>query len=151
MNDHDKVKKYINIAKGQLEGIVKMIDEDRYCLEISDQLMATRSLLKKTNNLILKNHIDYCVKNAIENGENDKIEEVIKALEKLLLKQEINLIMIDVQEDLILKNVILVRKMVKLLKKQILQKKNLLKKLQQLKRLQRRELLERKKMKLLKL
>lgn len=82
MNDHEKIKKYINIAKGQLDGIVKMIDEDRYCLDISDQLMATRSLLKKTNNLILKNHIDNCVKNAIASGDNDKIDEVIKALEK---------------------------------------------------------------------
>lgn len=82
MNDHEKVKKYINIAKGQLDGIIKMIDEDRYCLDISDQLMATRSLLKKTNNLILKNHIDNCVKSAITNGDNDKIDEVIKALEK---------------------------------------------------------------------
>lgn len=82
MNDHEKIKKYINIAKGQLDGIIKMIDEDRYCLDISDQLMATRSLLKKTNNLILKNHIDHCVKTAIECGDNDKINEVIKALEK---------------------------------------------------------------------
>jgi len=82
MNDHEKIKKYISIAKGQLEGIIKMIDEDRYCLDISDQLMATRSLLKKTNNLILKNHIDNCVKEAIKDGDDDKIDEVIKALEK---------------------------------------------------------------------
>lgn len=82
MNDNDKVKKYLSIAKGQLEGVIKMVEEDRYCLDVSDQLMATRSLLKKTNNLILKNHIDHCVRKAIEQGDNDKIEEVIKALEK---------------------------------------------------------------------
>ena len=76
------VRKYISIAKGQLEGIIKMIDEDRYCLDISDQLMATRALLKKTNNLILKNHIDSCVRTAITNGDNQKVDEVIKALEK---------------------------------------------------------------------
>lgn len=80
--DHDKVRKYLTIAKGQLEGIIKMVDEDRYCLDISDQLMATRALLKKTNNLILKNHIDNCVKDAIKNGDDYKIDEVIKALEK---------------------------------------------------------------------
>ena len=80
--DHELVKKYLSIAIGQLEGIKKMIDEDRYCLDISDQLMATRALLKKTNNLILKNHIDNCVKTAIENGDNYKVDEVIKALEK---------------------------------------------------------------------
>ena len=82
MQDPKTVKKYISIAKGQLEGILKMIDEDRYCLDISDQLMATRALLKKTNNLILKNHIDNCVKNAIKDGDDEKIDEVIKALEK---------------------------------------------------------------------
>ncbi|MCR4855540.1 MAG: metal-sensing transcriptional repressor [Erysipelotrichaceae bacterium] len=80
--DHEKLKKYLMIAKGQLEGIIKMIDEDRYCLDVSDQLMATRALLKKTNNLILKNHIDNCVRNAIKDGDDSKIDEVIKALEK---------------------------------------------------------------------
>jgi len=80
--DHEKIKKYLTIAKGQLDGIIRMIDEDRYCLDISDQLMATRALLKKTNNLILKNHIDSCVRTAIENGDNSKVDEVIKALEK---------------------------------------------------------------------
>ena len=80
--DHEKVKKYLTIAKGQLDGIIRMIDEDRYCLDISDQLMATRALLKKTNNLILKNHIDNCVKNAILDGDDSKIDEIIKALEK---------------------------------------------------------------------
>ena len=82
VKDHEKVKKYLTIARGQLDGIIKMIDDDRYCLDVSDQLMATRALLKKTNNLILKNHIDYCVKDAIKNGDDNKIDEVIKALEK---------------------------------------------------------------------
>ena len=80
--DHKLLKKYLTIARGQLDGIIKMIDEDRYCLDISDQLMATRALLKKTNNLILKNHIDNCVRNAIKQGDDSKIDEVIKALEK---------------------------------------------------------------------
>lgn len=82
MTKDENVRKYLMIAKGQLEGIIRMIDEDRYCLDVSDQLMATRSLLKKANNLILKNHIDNCVKNAIVAGDDAKIDEVIKALEK---------------------------------------------------------------------
>lgn len=82
MIESKQVKKYLSIAKGQLEGIIKMVEEDRYCLDVSDQLMATRALLKKTNNLILKNHIDSCVRNAIEQGDNQKVDEVIKALEK---------------------------------------------------------------------
>lgn len=82
VKDQGQIKKYLSIAKGQLEGIIRMIDEDRYCLDVSDQLMATFALLKKTNNLILKNHIDHCVKDSIKNGDDSKIDEVIKALEK---------------------------------------------------------------------
>ena len=80
--DHEQIRKYLTIAKGQIEGIIRMIDEDRYCMDISDQLMATRALLKKANNQIIKNHIDVCVKNAIENGDTAKVDELIKALEK---------------------------------------------------------------------
>ena len=82
MNDSKNIKKYLSIAKGQLDGIIRMIDEDRYCLDVSDQLMATRALLKKTNNLILKNHIDNCVKKAIIEGDEEKEDEIIKVLEK---------------------------------------------------------------------
>ena len=82
MNDSKNIKKNLSIAKGQLDGIIRMIDEDRYCLDVSDQLMATRALLKKTNNLILKNHIDNCVKKAIIEGDEEKVDEIIKVLEK---------------------------------------------------------------------
>ena len=82
MNDSKNIKKYLSIAKGQLDGIIRMIDEDLYCLDVSDQLMATRALLKKTNNLILKNHIDNCVKKAIIEGDEEKVDEIIKVLEK---------------------------------------------------------------------
>ena len=82
MNDSKNIKKYLSIAKGQLDGIIRMIDEDRYCLDVSDQLMATIALLKKTNNLILKNHIDNCVKKAIIEGDEEKVDEIIKVLEK---------------------------------------------------------------------
>lgn len=82
MNDSAKIKKFINIAKGQLDGVSKMIDDERNKLEITDQLMATRSLLKKVNNIILKDHIDDCVKQAMAYGDSEKIDEVIKALEK---------------------------------------------------------------------
>lgn len=82
VKDQDKIKKYLNIAKGQLDGIIKMVEDDRYCLDVLDQINATTSLLKKTNNLILKNHLQICVKNAIKHGDDDKLEEVIKTLEK---------------------------------------------------------------------
>ncbi|HCQ90089.1 MAG TPA: transcriptional regulator, partial [Clostridium sp.] len=38
--------KYLNIAKGQIEGIIKMIEDDRYCIDISNQIIASQSILK---------------------------------------------------------------------------------------------------------
>ena len=88
MNDErKKAMQSLKTAKGQIEGIIKMIEDDRYCVDISNQIMASQSLLKKANLIILKNHMHHCVKDAVESGDSEeKIEEVIGILEKLLSK-----------------------------------------------------------------
>lgn len=80
--NHKLVRRQLNIAKGQLEGIIKMVDDDRYCLDIYDQINATRAILNKINNTILEEHMRMCVKEAIKNGDDTKIEEVIKAINR---------------------------------------------------------------------
>ena len=45
--DHDQVTRLLKTARGQIDGILKMVEEDRYCLDVSNQLMATQSILKK--------------------------------------------------------------------------------------------------------
>ena len=47
--DHAQITRLLNTAKGQLEGILKMIEDDRYCIDISNQLMATEAILNKAN------------------------------------------------------------------------------------------------------
>ena len=59
--DHTQVTRLLKTARGQIDGILKMIDEDRYCLDVSHQLMATQSILKKANRMVLKAHMDCCV------------------------------------------------------------------------------------------
>lgn len=80
--NHKLIRRQLNIAKGQLEGIIKMVDDDRYCLDIYDQINATRAILNKINNTILEEHMRMCVKEAIKNGDDTKIEEVIKAINR---------------------------------------------------------------------
>ncbi|WP_096635788.1 metal-sensing transcriptional repressor [Clostridium cochlearium] len=77
----------LKTAKGQIEGIIKMMEEERYCVDVSNQIIAAQALLKKANILILKQHIHHCVINAVkhDNGE-EKIEEIIDILEKLIQK-----------------------------------------------------------------
>ena len=58
--DRDKVVPLIKTARGQLDGILKMIDEDRYCIDISNQVLAVISILGKANKEIIRAHLAGC-------------------------------------------------------------------------------------------
>ena len=84
MADHAKVQRLLKTARGQLDGILKMVEEDRYCIDISNQILASQALLGKANAEVLKAHVDHCVRSAMENGDADKkLEEIALILEKL--------------------------------------------------------------------
>ncbi len=87
----EKVLKLLKTAKGQIDGLIKMCEADRCCIEISNQILASQSILKKVNLDILKGHFSHCVKESLINdGENDsgkieeKIDEIIMVLDKIL-------------------------------------------------------------------
>ena len=80
--DHQKVIRNLNIAKGQIEGIINMIKEDRYCLDIYDQINATRAILARVNSIIMEEHLKTCVKEAILRGDDSKIDEALNAIKK---------------------------------------------------------------------
>ena len=75
----------LKTARGQIEGVLKMVDENRYCIDISKQVLATIALLRKANLVILKQHMDTCVKDAIRTDKGaEKIDEITLILEKYL-------------------------------------------------------------------
>lgn len=77
----------LNIAKGQIEGIIKMINDQRYCIDVSKQILSVGGLLKKANMIVLKQHLETCVKEAMLKGNGDeKIEEIMLILEKYMDK-----------------------------------------------------------------
>ena len=63
-NERKKALQSLKTARGQIDGIIKMIEDDRYCVDISNQIMAAQSLLKKSNLIILEKHLHTCVKDA---------------------------------------------------------------------------------------
>ena len=82
--DHAQVTRLLKTARGQIDGILKMIEEDRYCLDVSHQLMATQSILKKANRMVLKAHMDCCVREAVESGDpEEKLNELALLLDQL--------------------------------------------------------------------
>lgn len=81
--DKKNILRYLKTTKGQIEGIIKMVEDDRYCVDISTQVLAVQALLKKANNEVLKAHINSCVKEAFEEGNGDeKVDELMKVFDK---------------------------------------------------------------------
>jgi len=74
----------LKTARGQLDGLIKMVEEDRYCIDISNQLMATIAILRKVNRDVIQAHLESCVVDAFQTGqEREKIEEIMGIVEKL--------------------------------------------------------------------
>jgi len=74
----------LKISHGHLEKIIKMVEEDRYCLEIIQQTQAVQSSLEKITEMILENHLKTCVRDSMESGKNidEKVKEVIEVFKR---------------------------------------------------------------------
>jgi CsoR family transcriptional regulator, copper-sensing transcriptional repressor len=81
-----EAERLLKTARGQIDGIIKMIEDDRYCIDVSKQLLAVIALLKKANLVVLRQHLDTCVKDAIRSDDeaDEKLEEIATVLEKYL-------------------------------------------------------------------
>lgn len=73
----------LKISKGHLEKIIKMIEDDTYCIDVLHQMNAVQGGLKETGNIVLENHLKGCVADAIEEGEKDEvIAEIMEVFKK---------------------------------------------------------------------
>ena len=78
-----QVLNLLKTSKGQVEGIIRMLEEDRYCIDISKQILSVQALLKKANLKIIDQHIKHCVKEAFTEGFGDeKVDEIIELIDK---------------------------------------------------------------------
>ena len=75
-------------VEGQVRGIEKMIDDDRYCIDVLTQIAAARTALEKVALEILNSHVTHCVHNAIASGDADaatrKSAELLDAVERFV-------------------------------------------------------------------
>ena len=77
--DKERMEKLLKTARGQLDGILKMIDQDRYCIDIVNQLMATQSILRRASREILN-----LVDRLVAAMGRDKIETLIPLLHQVV-------------------------------------------------------------------
>jgi len=80
-----KLLNRLNRVEGQVRGIARMVDEDRYCIDIMTQLQAVRAALTKVETELMREHIDHCVASAVASG--DPEEQRLKADELITLLQ----------------------------------------------------------------
>ncbi|HAX73479.1 MAG TPA: transcriptional regulator [Firmicutes bacterium] len=82
-----KALQALKTARGQIDGIIKMIEDERYCMDVSNQISAAQSLLKRAHLMNLKSHLNHCVKQAMQEGDSDgKVDEIIDVIEKMISK-----------------------------------------------------------------
>ena len=78
--------KRLSRIEGQVRGIARMVDEDRYCIDIVTQIAAVRAALKRVEEEVLRDHVSHCVAHAMASGDKDeqrrKASEIIELLER---------------------------------------------------------------------
>ena len=87
--EHDKQALLKRLARieGQVRGIARMVEDDRYCIEVLDQVSAITSGLQKVSLVLVREHLDHCVAEAVrgdEDGGRAKLDEAAKAIERLV-------------------------------------------------------------------
>lgn len=78
----EKAQKRLNIIKGQLEGLSKMIDADEYCIDVLNQSLAIQNSLKSLDLVLLERHLSTHVAHQFHNGESEKATEELVTLFK---------------------------------------------------------------------
>ena len=83
--DAARTLQLLKTARGQIDGVIRMVEDDRYCIDISTQVMATEALLKRVNQEILAAHLEHCVKHAASEADRQqKIDEFVDTLGRIL-------------------------------------------------------------------
>ncbi len=82
-NTQERIVHRLKIAKGHLEKVIQMIEEDCYCIDVLHQMQAIGSGLKETENVLLENHLKTCVADSINKGKKDEaIAEVMEVFKR---------------------------------------------------------------------
>ncbi len=85
LNRLSRIEGQVRGIEGQVRGIARMVENDRYCIDVLTQLRAVRAALAKVETQILRDHLGHCIEGAIISG--DKAEQRKKAEELILLME----------------------------------------------------------------
>ena len=85
VKDKQEIEVRLSRIEGQVRGLRKMVDEDRYCIDVLTQVSAVQSALESVALLLLRDHTEHCVAEAIRSGDGgEKVRELSEAVERLV-------------------------------------------------------------------
>jgi len=84
--DKELLQKRLRRNEGQVRGVQRMVDEEAYCVDVLTQIASVVAALEKVGTILLKDHVEHCVRESIEKGEDaeEKIRELTAAVERFL-------------------------------------------------------------------
>jgi hypothetical protein NreA len=84
-SSHPEIVKRLKRAKGHLESVIKMIEEERPCLEVAQQMHAVENAISKAKKTLIHDHLDHCLEHALEDGKGSaKAVKEFKEITKYL-------------------------------------------------------------------
>jgi DNA-binding FrmR family transcriptional regulator len=79
----DQTLKRLKTIEGHMRGVIRMVEEDEYCIDIIRQIQAIQSALNKVSSGILENHLNSCVTTAIQGDDTKERERVLKEISEV--------------------------------------------------------------------
>lgn len=76
--------KRLKRVEGQVRGLSRMVEDDRYCIEVVTQISAARAALRRVEEEILRDHVGHCVQHAIDSGDKNESREKVDELMSVL-------------------------------------------------------------------
>lgn len=80
--DREALLTRLSRIEGQVRGVSRMVDEEAYCIDVLTQINAIKAAIDQVGLLLLEDHIKGCVTTAVQKGDQSKVEELVKAVER---------------------------------------------------------------------
>jgi CsoR family transcriptional regulator, copper-sensing transcriptional repressor len=76
----------LNRIEGQVKGIKRMVEEDTYCVDVMNQISSVHEALRGVGKLLMRNHLQHCVTDALRDGDETKAEKTYQEMMDLIYK-----------------------------------------------------------------
>ncbi|MFG1298443.1 metal-sensitive transcriptional regulator [Xanthobacter sp. V3C-3] len=84
----EQVLKRLSRIEGQVRGLSRMVEEDRYCIDVITQISAVRAALKRVEEEVLREHVAHCVEHAIRSGDAEDQRRKVAELMDVIVRVE---------------------------------------------------------------